>query len=88
MAIHLHFITSWVRDILFRELGYSPIHTLFRWLPWPAIMAISAALAWVAAGWRVSILALAGLALAGIGGVWDVTMDTLVSLYLCREGIE
>ena len=24
MAVHLHFITSWVRDILFRELGYSP----------------------------------------------------------------
>ena len=77
MAVHLHFITSWVRDILFRELGYSPIHTLFLWLPWPAMMAVSAALAWFTAGWRVALLALAGLALAGIGGVWDVTMDTL-----------
>ena len=77
MAVNLHFITSWVRDILFRELGYSPIHTLLLWLPWPAMMVIAAGLAYFTAGWRVALLALAGLAFAGIGGVWDVTMDTL-----------
>ena len=77
MAVNLHFITSWVRDILFRELGYSPIHTLLLWLPWPALMVVAAVLAYFTAGWRVSILALVGLAFAGIGGVWDVTMDTL-----------
>ena len=77
MAINLHFITSWVRDSLFRELGYSPIHTLLLWLPWPALMASAAVLAYFTAGWRVAFLALAGLAFAGIGGVWDVTMDTL-----------
>ena len=77
MAVNLHFITSWIRDSLFRELGYSPIHTLFLWLPWPAMMLMAAALAYLTAGWRVSILALAGLSFAGIGGVWDVTMDTL-----------
>ena len=77
MAVNLHFITSWIRDILFRHLGYSPIHTLFLWLPWPALMAIVAGLACLTAGWRVALLAMAGLAFAGIGGVWDVTMDTL-----------
>ena len=77
MAVNLHFFTSWVRDSLFRELGYSPIHTLLLWLPWPALMVIAAGLAYVTAGWRVALLALAGLAFAGIGGVWDVTMDTL-----------
>ena len=77
MAVNLHFITSWIRDILFRELGYSPIHTLLLWLPWPAMMVIAAGLAYFTAGWRVALLALAGLAFAGIGGVWDVTMDTL-----------
>ena len=77
MAVNLHFITSWVRDSLFRELGYSPIHTLFLWLPWPALMIIAATLAYFIAGWRVALLALVGLAFAGIGGVWDVTMDTL-----------
>ena len=77
MAVNLHFMTSWVRDMLFRELGYSPIHTLLLWLPWPALTVIAAALAYFTAGWRVALLALAGLAFAGIGGVWDVTMDTL-----------
>ena len=77
MAVNLHFITSWSRDILFRELGYSPIRTLLLWLPWPAMMVIAAVLAYFAAGWRVSLLALVGLAFAGIGGLWDVTMDTL-----------
>ncbi len=77
MAVNLHFITSWVRDSLFRELGYSPINTLLLWLPWPALMVIAAGLAYFTAGWRVALLAVAGLAFAGVGGVWDVTMDTL-----------
>ncbi len=77
MAVNLHFITSWIRDILFRELGYSPIHTLLLWLPWPAFMAIAAGLAYLTAGWRVALLAVTGLTFAGVGGVWDVTMDTL-----------
>ena len=77
MAVNLHFITSWVRDTLFRELGYSPIRTLLLWLPWPALMVIAAGLAYFTAGRRVALLALVGLAFAGIGGVWDETMDTL-----------
>ncbi len=77
MAVNLHFITSWVRDSLFRELGYSPIYTLLLWLPWPALMVIAAGLAYSTAGWRVALFAVTGLAFAGIGGVWDVTMDTL-----------
>ena len=77
MAVNLHSITSWVRDILFRQLGYSPIHTLLLWLPWPAVMVIAVGLAQLTAGWRVALLALVWLAFAGIGGVWDVTMDTL-----------
>ena len=40
-------------------------------------MVIAAGLAYFTAGWRVALLAVAGLAFAGIGGVWDVTMDTL-----------
>ena len=77
MAVNLHFITSWVRDTLFRELGYSPIRTLLLWLPWPALMVVAAGLAYFTAGRRVALLALVGLAFAGISGVWDATMDTL-----------
>ena len=77
MAINLHFITSWIRDSLFRELGFAPVHTMLVWLPWPAMMVLAGALAYLTSGWRVSLLAVSGLAFAGIGGVWDVTMDTL-----------
>ena len=77
MAVNLYFITSWVRDSLFRELGYSPIYTLLLWLPWPALMVIAAGLAYVTAGWRVALFAVAGLAFAGVGGIWDITMETL-----------
>ena len=80
MAVNLYFITSWIRDTLFRELGYSPFRTLFLWLPWPALMVAAAGLAYVTAGWRVALLAVAGLAFAGVGGVWDVTMDTLAQV--------
>ena len=77
MAVNLHFLTSWIRDSLFREFGFSPISTLLSWLPWPAMMALAAGLAFVTAGRGVALLALLGLAFAGIGGVWDITMDTL-----------
>ena len=80
MAVNLYFITSWIRDTLFRELGYSPFRTLLLWLPWPALMVAAAGLAYVTAGWRVALLAVAGLAFAGVGGVWDVTMDTLAQV--------
>ena len=77
MSVNLHFITSWIRDTLFREFGFAPIQTLLFWLPWPAMMVLTAGLAYLTAGWRVSLLAVVGLAFVGIGGVWDITMNTL-----------
>ncbi len=77
MAVHIHFATSWSRDVLFRELGYAPVNTFFLWLPWPALMVIAAGAAYLAAGWRVAVLAVMGLTFAGIGGLWEVTVDTL-----------
>ncbi len=77
MAINLHFITSWIRDSLFREFGFAPIQTFLLWLPWPAMMVLAAGLSYITAGRGVALLAVIGLAFVGIGGVWDVTMDTL-----------
>jgi len=77
MAINFYGVTSWIRDTLFRELGYSPINTFLLWLPWPALMVIAAVAAYFAAGWRVALLAVMGLLFAGIGGLWDVTVVTL-----------
>ncbi len=77
MSVNLYFITSWIRDTLFRELGFVPVRTLLLWLPWPAMMVLTAGLAYITAGRGVALLAIIGLAFVGIGGVWDVTMDTL-----------
>ena len=77
MSINLHFITSWIRDSLFREFGFAPIQTFLLWLPWPAMMVLAAGLSYITAGRGVALLAVIGLAFVGIGGVWDVTMDTL-----------
>ena len=77
IAVNLYFITSWIRDSLFREFGFGPIQTLLLWLPWPAVIILSAGLAFAVAGRNVAILAALGLMLAGIGGIWEVTMDTL-----------
>ena len=77
MSVNLYFITSWIRDTLFREFGFAPVRTLLLWLPWPAMMVLAAGLAYLTAGWRVSLLAVVGLAFVGIGGVWDITMSTL-----------
>ena len=77
MAVNLYFITSWIRNTLFRELGYAPVNTFLLWLPWPALMLIAAGAAYLTAGWRAALLAVSGLAFAGIGGLWDITVDTL-----------
>ena len=77
VAVNLHFISSWIRDNLFRELGFSPIQTLLLWLPWPAVIILSAALACKTAGRGTAVLAVLGLLFVGIGGVWDLTMHTL-----------
>ena len=34
-------------------------------------------MAYITSGWRLALLSLVGLAFVGIGGVWDLTMDTL-----------
>jgi glycine betaine/proline transport system permease protein len=46
-------------------------------LPWAAIMMAVAAVAWLAAGWRLAFVSVAGLAFIGLMGMWDKSMDTL-----------
>ena len=78
MAINLHFITSWIRDSLFRQFGYAPIHTLLLWTPWPAMIVITAGLAYAVAGRGIALRGRRGIGPSSASaGVWDVTMDTL-----------
>jgi glycine betaine/proline transport system permease protein len=46
-------------------------------LPWPVILAATAALAGWAGGWRLALLSLASLFLIGLLGMWELSMDTL-----------
>jgi glycine betaine/proline transport system permease protein len=46
-------------------------------LPWTAIILAVAAPAWLVSGWRLALLSVVGLALIGLMGMWDKSMDTL-----------
>ena len=76
-AVHLYFITSWVRDDLIREFGLAPVQFSLTWLPWPVTVIGVTALAYPIAGRRMAILSAAALLFFGFGGVWDLAMHTL-----------
>lgn len=46
-------------------------------LGWPGVALLLGAIAWVASGWRITVVALASLAVIGLIGVWDDAMRTL-----------
>ena len=44
---------------------------------WPALVAIAATLGYVAGGWRIATLAIAGFLALGVLGLWESSVDTL-----------
>lgn len=50
---------------------------LLRGLPWPLVIALVAALALAAGGWRLAALGAAGMLGVGLLGMWAPAMDTL-----------
>ncbi len=50
---------------------------ILQWLPWPATIAIFAAFAWVAAGWKLSLFTVLALMYMVITGYWSPSMNTL-----------
>ncbi len=60
----LEFPSSWVRDLL-------------HWLPWPVTMALVGIVAHAAAGWRLAVFALVGMAYMLVVGFWDESMNSL-----------
>ena len=53
-------------------------------LPWPFVLAGTAALGWIAGGWRLSLLTLALLSTILISGLWE---RALLSLYLSGASV-
>jgi len=47
------------------------------WLPWPAVMAIAAALALKSDGWRLAIFSIVALGYVLVSGYWPQSMSTL-----------
>ncbi len=52
------------------------------WLPWPALVFSTAALAWLVAGWRMALGSAVGLLLMGGLGMWELAMDTLSQVFV------
>ena len=51
------------------------------WLPWPALIAGIALLAWRLAGWKVSLFSIASLLSIGFVGLWGSAMETLALVF-------
>ncbi len=64
-------ITSMIRTALQETNGWLDV------LGWPGVLLLTAAVAYVAAGWRVVLVAVGSLTAIGLIGVWDPAMRTL-----------
>jgi len=58
------------------------LQALLQWLPWPATIAIFAAFAWVAAGWKLMLFTVLAMMYMVITGYWSPSMNTLATVLL------
>ena len=77
MSVNLHFITSWIKESVIREFGMAPAEAFLFWLPWPALVVGAGLIAYFAAGKGVAVFAALALLFIGVGGVWELAMETL-----------
>ncbi|MEV4477447.1 ABC transporter permease subunit [Nonomuraea sp. NPDC049504] len=56
---------------------YSLFQTTLYALGWPGITGVMGALAWLAGGWRIALLAVGGVSAFGVLGLWESSVDTL-----------
>ncbi|WP_405084269.1 ABC transporter permease [Microbispora sp. NBC_01389] len=63
------------------RLGVAELYTLVQGglvaLGWPGLIGLAAGLGWLAGGWRIALVAAAGLAGVGMLGFWEASVDTL-----------
>ncbi|MFI7111140.1 ABC transporter permease [Nonomuraea sp. NPDC050227] len=62
---------------LFVDGVYTFFQTVLTALNWPGLIGVLAALAWLAGGWRIALLAAAGVGAFGVLGLWQSSVDTL-----------
>ncbi|MEU7739611.1 ABC transporter permease subunit [Nonomuraea sp. NPDC049158] len=56
---------------------YTAFQTGLYALGWPGLIGVMGALAWLAGGWRIALLAVAGVGSFGVLGLWQSSVDTL-----------
>lgn len=56
---------------------YTAFQSVLYALGWPGLIGVMGALAWLAGGWRIALLAVAGVGSFGLLGLWQPSVDTL-----------
>ncbi|MEU7898539.1 ABC transporter permease subunit [Nonomuraea sp. NPDC049152] len=56
---------------------YTALETVLFALGWPGLIGVVGGLAWLAGGWRIALLGVAGFASFGVLGVWEAGVRTL-----------
>lgn len=69
-------ITTWLRGFLITSV-LIPLRDMLQWLPFSAVLALLAALAWHIGGWRTALISLAFIGLIALSGWWDRAMITV-----------
>ncbi|MEU4230406.1 ABC transporter permease subunit [Nonomuraea sp. NPDC026600] len=62
---------------LFVGSVYTAFQSVLYALGWPGLIGVMGALAWLAGGWRIALLAVAGVGSFGVLGLWQSSVDTL-----------
>ncbi|WP_432931613.1 ABC transporter permease [Microbispora sp. CA-135349] len=56
---------------------YEGIQAALVALGWPGLLGLAAGLGWLAGGWRIALVSLAGFAGVGVLGFWEASVETL-----------
>ncbi|MDA0635262.1 ABC transporter permease subunit [Nonomuraea sp. MCN248] len=62
---------------LFVGALYTSLQTVLVAMGWPGLIGVMGGLAWLAGGWRVALLAVAGFCSFGVLGLWESSVETL-----------
>ncbi|MFC5817378.1 ABC transporter permease [Nonomuraea harbinensis] len=62
---------------LFVDALYTSFHAVLVAMGWPGLIGVMGGLAWLAGGWRVALMAVAGFCSFGVFGLWQSSVETL-----------
>ncbi|MFI6319614.1 ABC transporter permease [Nonomuraea sp. NPDC050556] len=72
--LFLYFI-NYIR--LFIAAVFDVFQAVLQSLGWPGLIGVMGGLGWLAGGWRIGLLAVAGFGSFGVLGLWKMSVDTL-----------